>query len=104
MRFAASPAAFTAAKASPLYGAAVDTSASLPQRMMPMISRLPLIALPLLALAAPLPAAAQERAMGAAAQVLSDPAAQDRMAHRSEERRGGKEGVSTGRIRGAPEH
>jgi len=45
-----------------------------------MARRLPLIALPFLALAAPLPVAAQDRAMGDAAAVLGDPAAQDRMA------------------------
>src|SRR3546814_18472186 len=79
MRFAASPAAFTAAKASPLYGAAVDTSASLPKRMMPMIRRLPQIALPLLALAPPLPAAAQDGTLGDSPEVLSDTAATDRL-------------------------
>ncbi|SNT26561.1 hypothetical protein [Sphingopyxis indica] len=42
--------------------------------------RLPLIALPLLALAAPLPASAGEGSLGDAAATLSDPAAQDRMA------------------------
>src|SRR3546814_14338709 len=42
--------------------------------------RLPLIALPRLALAAPLPASAGEGSLGDAAATLSDPAAQDRMA------------------------
>ena len=41
---------------------------------------LPLIALPLLALAAPLPASAGEGSLGDAAATLSDPAAQDEMA------------------------
>lgn len=42
--------------------------------------RLSLIALPLFALAAPLPAAAGEGSLGDAAATLSDPVAQDRMA------------------------